>query len=286
MGEIVFAAKVTHVPTMYLSEQEGPLKGCREPAIASHRKMGKMLRAAGADTIVVLDTHWLVNAGYHVSASPRFKGTFTSHEFPHFIQDMEYDYRGNPELGAAIAAAASARGVHTRVHHTESLTLEYGSLVPLRYQNPDGALRVVSVAAWCMKADLDESRVFGEALAAAVAASDAKVALLASGSLSHQLWPSRLADAGIFKISSKFNELVDRLVLDLWSRGRIAEFLEMLPDYARHCMGEGGMHDTAMLFGALGWDRYRGHGEALCDYFPSSGTGQVNVVFTPPARAV
>jgi 3,4-dihydroxyphenylacetate 2,3-dioxygenase len=197
---------------------------------------------------------------------------------------MEYDYRGNVELGAAIAAVATARGVHTRVHHTESLTLEYGSLVPLRYQNPDGALRVVSVAAWCMKADLDESRVFGEALAAAVAASDAKVALLASGSLSHQLWPSRRADEGIFKISSKFNELVDRLVLDLWARGRIAEFLEMLPDYARHCMGEGGMHDTAMLFGALGWDRYRGRGEALCDYFPSSGTGQVNVVFTPPPR--
>jgi 3,4-dihydroxyphenylacetate 2,3-dioxygenase len=197
---------------------------------------------------------------------------------------MEYDYRGNVELGAAIAAVATARGVHTRVHHTESLTLEYGSLVPLRYQNPDGALRVVSVAAWCMKADLDESRVFGEALAAAVAASDAKVALLASGSLSHQLWPSRLADAGIFKISSKFNELVDRLVLDLWAQGRTAEFLEMLPDYARHCMGEGGMHDTAMLFGALGWDRYRGRGETLCDYFPSSGTGQVNVVFTPPPR--
>jgi 3,4-dihydroxyphenylacetate 2,3-dioxygenase len=285
MGQIVFAAKVTHVPTMYLSEQEGPLKGCREPAIASHRRMGEMVRAAGADTIVVLDTHWLVNAGYHVSASPRFTGTFTSHEFPHFIKDMKYDYRGNVELGDAIAAEATRRGVHTRVHHTESLTLEYGSLVPLRYQNPDGKLRVVSVAAWCMKADIDESRTFGEALAAAVEGSDAKVALLASGSLSHQLWSNRLVEAGTFRISSKFNELVDRLVLDLWATGRIAEFLEMLPDYARHCTGEGGMHDTAMLFGALGWDRYRGRGEALCDYFPSSGTGQVNVVFTLPARA-
>lgn len=27
MGEIVFAAKVTHVPTMLMSEQEGPIKG-------------------------------------------------------------------------------------------------------------------------------------------------------------------------------------------------------------------------------------------------------------------
>ncbi len=27
MGEIVLAAKVTHVPTMLMSEQEGPIKG-------------------------------------------------------------------------------------------------------------------------------------------------------------------------------------------------------------------------------------------------------------------
>lgn len=285
MGEIVFAAKVTHVPTMYLSEQEGPLQGCRAGAIEGHRRMSEMVRAAGADTFVVLDTHWLVNSGYHVSASPIFKGSFTSHEFPQFIQDMSYEYRGNPELGRLIAEKASARGVLTRAHELESLTLEYGTLVPMRYQNADGALRVVSVAAWCMKAGLEESRIFGEALAEAVAVSDAKVALLASGSLSHQLWPNRLAEQGVFKISSKFNERVDRMVLELWSGGHIAEFLEMLPDYARHCSGEAFMHDTAMLFGALGWDRYAGRGELLGEYFPSSGTGQCNVVFTPPGRA-
>jgi hypothetical protein len=32
------------------------------------------------------------------------------------------------------------------------------------------------------------------------------VALLANGSLSHQLWQNRLAAAGNFKISSKFND--------------------------------------------------------------------------------
>ena len=40
------------------------------------------------------------------------------------------------------------------------------------------------------------------------------------------------------------------------------------------------MHDTAMLFGALGWDQYQGKGEIIGEYFPSSGTGQVNVVFS------
>jgi 3,4-dihydroxyphenylacetate 2,3-dioxygenase len=282
MGRIVFAAKVTHVPTMYLSEQDGPLHGCRAQAIDSHRRMGDLVRAAGADTFVVLDTHWLVNSGYHVSASPVFRGRFTSHEFPHFIQNLDYEYRGNVGLADLIAEKATARGVFTRAHHVESLSLEYGTLVPLRYQNADGALRVVSVAAWCMKAELEESRAFGEALAEAVAASDSNVALLASGSLSHRLWPNRLSEAGVFQISSKFNEFVDRRVLDLWREGRIAEFLDIFPEYARHCSGEAGMHDTAMLFGALGWERYRGRGEQLCAYFPSSGTGQVNMMFTLP----
>ncbi len=69
------------------------------------------------------------------------------------------------------------------------------------------------------------------------------------------------------------------MVLDMWQEGRTREFLEMLPQYADDCDGEGGMHDTAMLFGLLGWDEYRGCGEIYSPYFESSGTGQCNVVF-------
>ena len=53
----------------------------------------------------------------------------------------------------------------------------------------------------------------------------------------------------------------------------------MLPQYADDCDGEGGMHDTAMLFGILGWGDYAGRAEVYTNYFASSGTGQCNVVF-------
>jgi len=56
----------------------------------------------------------------------------------------------------------------------------------------------------------------------------------------------------------------------------------MLPEYAQYCTGEGKMHDTAMLFGAIGWDKYQGQAEIVCPYFESSGTGQV-VVSLPVA---
>ncbi len=281
MGEIVLAAKCTHVPTMLMSEQEGPIHGTRQPAIDGHVEIARRAAALGADTVVICDTHWVINAGFHINANARFKGLFTSNEFPQFIQNLEYDYDGHPALGDAIAAVATDMGVHTLSHQLDSLELEYGTLVPMRFMSRAHRMRVVSIAAWCTVHDHAESRVVGQAIRAAVEASDSKVLLVASGSLSHKIWPNRdyAANNGTFTISSEFNRQVDLHVLDMWQRGDHATFLKMLPEYAEHCCGEGSMHDTAMLYGALGWDAYDRPCEVVTPYFPSSGTGQTNVIF-------
>ena len=41
MGEIVLAAKMTHVPTMLMSEQSGPVEGKRQAAIDGHLEIGR-----------------------------------------------------------------------------------------------------------------------------------------------------------------------------------------------------------------------------------------------------
>ncbi len=281
MGEIVLAAKCTHVPTMLMSEQEGPVKGKRQAAIDGHVEIARRAKALGADTVVICDTHWVINAGFHINANSRFEGLFTSNEFPQFIQNMPYAYRGNPELGDAIAREASDRGAYTLAHHLDSLELEYGTLVPMRFMSRAHEMKVVSIAAWCTVHGHDESRIVGEAIRAAVAASDCKVLLVASGSLSHRIWPNKdyAANDGTFTISSEFNRQMDLHVLDMWRRGDHATFLRMLPEYAEYCCGEGSMHDTAMLYGALGWDGYDAACEVVTGYFPSSGTGQTNVIF-------
>ncbi|MCP5076357.1 MAG: 3,4-dihydroxyphenylacetate 2,3-dioxygenase [Rhodobacteraceae bacterium] len=282
MGSIVLAAKTTHVPTMLLSEMDGPLRGKRQAAIDGHREIGRRARAAGADTFVVLDTHWLVNAGYHINANHRFKGCYASNEFPQFIQGLEYDYQGNAALGDLIAERATGKGVHTLSHQVDSLELEYGTLVPMHFMNPQSDLNVVSIAAWCTVHSHEASHKLGEAIREGIEASNSNVALLASGSLSHKIWPNDVyaENNGTFTISSEFNRQVDLHVLELWKSGDVGTFLKMLPDYAEYCDGEGNMHDTVMLFGALGWDDYNGKGEVITEYFPSSGTGQTNVVFS------
>ena len=81
------------------------------------------------------------------------------------------------------------------------------------------------------------------------------------------------------KVWDPFLEQADHAVVEMWKRGQWADFCRMLPMYNDKCFGEGGMHDTAMLLGALGWDRYTAGVEVVTPFFPSSGTGQINAVF-------
>ncbi|GIS90488.1 MAG: hypothetical protein CM1200mP20_05290 [Pseudomonadota bacterium] len=50
MGELVLAAKITHVPSMYLSEFPAH-QGCRQAAIDGHREISRRARQRGG-------THW------------------------------------------------------------------------------------------------------------------------------------------------------------------------------------------------------------------------------------
>ena len=280
MGKLVLAAKVTHVPSLMLSEVAGsPLRAARENAVRALREIGRRARDRGVTTFVVFDTHWLSNFGYHINAKPHHRGSFTSHEAPHMIQDLGYDLPGNTALAEAIAAEAGHGGLNVIAHNVASLGLEYGTIVPMHYMNPDGWAKVVSIASPLFTTP-EETRILGEATRHAIDQSGERVAILASGSLSHRLWPNKkLGPDAWTTITSEFNRQVDLRVLELWRQGRYREFIDMLPDYATRCSGEGGMADTIMLFAALGWYDYHGASEQLCEYFPSSGSGQVAVEF-------
>jgi 3,4-dihydroxyphenylacetate 2,3-dioxygenase len=199
---------------------------------------------------------------------------------PHFIKNMPFESRGNPELGRLMAQVANDMGVEALAHDATTLDPEYGTLVPLRYMNADQHFKVVSVSALCTVHYLNDSARLGWALRKAVEEHyDGTVAFLASGSLSHRFAQNGLAPEYAFKIWSPFLEVLDRRVIELWQEGRWAEFCDMLPEYASKGHGEGFMHDTAMMLGALGWSGYEGKAEVVTPYFGASGTGQLNAVF-------
>ena len=74
MGTLALCAKITRVPSMYLSELPGPRQGSRQAAIDGHREISRRCRALGGDSLVVFDSHWLVNASYYVNCAPHRSG--------------------------------------------------------------------------------------------------------------------------------------------------------------------------------------------------------------------
>lgn len=280
MGKLALAAKITHVPSMYLSELDGPHKGKREHAIQGHREIGRRCRELGVDTIVVYDTHWLVNSGYHINCAPKFEGVYTSNELPHFIKNMPFKFDGNPALGIAIADAANEMGVRTRAHHDTTLGPEYGTLVPMRYMNGDAHFKVICISALCTVHNIPDSVVLGRAVRKAIEENyDGTVAVFASGSLSHRFAQNGVSEQYYDRMWDEFLNQVDQRVVEMWQKGDWKNFCAMLPMYATQCFGEGGMHDTAMLLGTLGWDEYTAPAEIITPLFPSSGTGQINAIF-------
>ncbi|NHN39978.1 hypothetical protein G8764_21990, partial [Pseudomaricurvus alcaniphilus] len=102
------------------------------------------------------------------------------------------------------------------------------------------------------------------------------------------LWFCRLAD-GLFLAARNAqanarHERLDAVIADvqpgenIWQQAQWRTFCEMLPEYAAKGHGEGFMHDTAMLLGALGWSEYDQPAEVVTPYFGSSGTGQINAI--------
>ncbi len=170
-------------------------------------------------------------------------------------------------------------------HQVASLGLEYGTIVPMHYMNPDGFAKVVSVAS-PLFTSFEESRILGEATRRGIDASGERAAILASGSLSHRLWPNKkLGPEAWTSVASEFNRQVDLRVLELWQGRRYREFLDMLPDYATKCNGEGGMADTIMLFAALGWYDYRGAASSSATIFRRPAPARSTWSFTSRREA-
>ena len=109
---------------------------------------------------------------------------------------------------------------------------------------------------------------------------DGTVAFFASGSLSHRFAQNGLAPEFMLKIWTRSSNRLDHARgRDVEAR-RLEDLLRHAAEYADKGHGEGFMHDTAMLLGALGWSRLRRAGvEIVTPYFGSSGTGQINAVF-------
>lgn len=282
MGEIVSAAVVGHVPTIMLDEDiRRKLGGTGEDTtlVEGFRKLREHLDELEVDTLIIFDTHWFTTTEHVMAGAAHHHGLYTSEELPRVIHELPFDYAGAPELAESIRGICKTRRIRVTNATTSSLPHHYPTINLIHHLHRDE--RVLSIGV-CQTAQLEDFLDFGAAIGEGIEHSDARVALLGSGGLSHRFWPLReLFDHQSYDpqhiISAQARD-ADKFVLDCWSRGDHRSVCDFYPQYLAHAP-EGKFAHYLMLLGAIGGVDCTAPGQPFSAYENSIGTGQVHVVF-------
>lgn len=288
MGEIVGAGLLAHVPTIMLPEKiRRELNGGDDftlvPGLEQLRL--EVFDTVDYDTVIVLDSHWATTVEFVVTAQDRRAGLFTSEELPRSMCRIPYDFPGDPELARAIAAEGEAAGTWITAIDDQYLPIYYATINLWKFLGeglPDKRWISVSV---CQTGDTEDFLRAGRAIGAAIAKSDRKVLLLASGALSHTFWGLRelrdheAADPKHIFTPEAYAADLERI--DWFKNGDHARVLETMPDFMKF-KPEARFSHYLMMIGAMGESGVIAPGRQYGDYENSIGTGQVHIWFDRP----
>ena len=185
---LVYAGGASHVPDLLARPEIDPADGV-ERLLAGYAKMAADLKAADPDVILVtadchfqsFETHHFVvgTADNHTGSMAFFKRS-----------DLDLDLVGDPEMAGLIVDAVRAAGLE--VEAAPRVDLDHGLVVPLRLMLPRPDVKVVPIITQPHRSYSPfGAREFGRAMRDAVEKSGLKVAMLATGGLSHWLDPGK-----------------------------------------------------------------------------------------------
>ena len=230
---LVFAGVCSHAPGItgraHLAEP-----ALRDPFHAAFRAFGQEMRAARPDALVLVGAEHFAN--------------FFMDNMPAYAMGMADTYEGPIEdpawLGIARTTIPGHAGLSKRlitevmesvdVAFSEEWKFDHGLMVPLAFLTPLHDLPVVPVNINCQGPPLTplaRAWAFGEALRRAAEAVPERIAIVATGGISH--WPAT-PDSG------KINEAWDRDFLARWVRNDRAALLAYTDAAVYRDAGQGG----------------------------------------------
>lgn len=285
MGEIVGAGLVSHAPTIMFDEAARlDINDGKEISLVSglNRLRDDILAELRPDTIVILDTHWFTTVEHVVSSHDHRAGKMTSSELPRGMRQIPYDYDGDPDLARLIEKHGNELGTPTTAIDDPYLPVYYATVNLVHYLHRGE--RIVSIS-MVQTGEDDDFLTLGTAIDNAVAASESRVVVLASGGMSHTF--HRLKDIADHEASDPIHivtpeaRAADEERLAWMQAGDHARVLDEMDAYHHHSPEAGFGHYLAML-GAIGGRDCSAPGRLLSNYENATGTGQVHVWFDRP----
>lgn len=285
MGEIVGAGFLSHAPTiMFPKELRLELNEGKEISLVPglERIRSEILDELQPDTILILDSHWFTTWEFVITAHERLKGKFTAEELPRGMIQVPYDLKGDPEFARLLADKVKAAGTRSYPCDDPCLPLKYPTINTAHYLNRGESWISMGL---CQTARDHNFLAVGRGVADAVAASDRRVVILASGGMSHRFWsfdeiPDHEASDPIH-IRTPEARAADEERLEWWKQGDHARVIDEMDAFRAH-KPEGMFGHYLIMIGALGGRDCKAPGRQFSDYENATGTGQVHVWFDKP----
>jgi 3,4-dihydroxyphenylacetate 2,3-dioxygenase len=290
VGEVVGAGLLAHVPTIMLPrEQRLELNEGNEISLVPglRRLRTEVFDTLDYDTVLVLDSHWHTTVEFVIAAHPARAGLFTSDELPRGMRRVPYDWRGDPELALAIAAQADSQGTWITPIDDPYLPVHYATVNLWTFLGRGLDRRWISISNTAYTGDAEDFLRAGRAIGAAIAATDRRVLLVASGALSHTFWPLRQLRAHEASDPSHIRTArareADAARIAWLQAGDHARVIDTMEEYLRF-RPEAKFAHYLMMIAALGGNAVTAPGRPFSEYENSIGTGQMHLWFDrPPA---
>lgn len=270
MGGIVCAVLMPHAPILVPAVGDG--RG-QAAAASTHamREAAKAVVSRHPDSIVLISPHSPRKPGaFGLWSDDPVVGSFAPFGAPDTLVSLPHDRR----LTNSIAAEARVRNVTTwSIRHAE---LDHGALVPLWFLAEAGWTGPVVVASLNYSGEGGLTS-FGEAIAAAAKTTGRRIAIVASGDMSHRLTPN--APCGFHPQAHRFDEAF----IHLLKTGNYRGFSDMDPDL-RELAAEDAVDSTIVAAAATAWSTL---GHSVLNYEGPFGVGYgVAILFaaTPGAE--
>lgn len=235
------------------------------------RALGAVLRDFAPDVLVLVSPH---AHGYFdaftITTAERLRGDLGQFNAPR----VEHHVAGDPELAREIIADATEMGVPV-VEREGTLgsgvvELDHGALVPLHFLDPDAVYPLLEVSFSGLSAS--EHRTFGRVIANTANRLGRKVALIASGDMSHRLLVG--APAGYSPRAHEFDEAM----VTMLGRADFDGIAAVDPDL-REMAGECGWRSLLILGGFLEGSDAQGR---VLSYEGPWGVGYLTALFAAP----
>lgn len=247
MDNLVGCALMPHPPIMIPEVGNQELEKIKSTVDAA-KQVAEMLKEGNPQTIVIITPHGPVfEDAVTVSIHPRLRGSMAQFGVPDVALGFETDnllikhiIRNCQRLGINLNELTDDIAKNYRV----SLQLDHGAFVPLYYLAKAGFKGQIVHLTIGMLA-YEEMYTFGKAVQAAIGHVDKRVAVIASGDLSHRLTPD--APAGYSPKGAEF----DRQVVTALTNMDVKSLLNMDENLIEEA-GQCGLRSIFFLLGVMG----------------------------------